>query len=43
VVYLGQESDLWRSHGIIVREEELKLENATCFIISWGDIAYGKD
>lgn len=43
MVYLGQEPDLWRSHGIIVREEELELENATCLTVSWVIIACAKD
>jgi len=43
MVYLGKEPDLWRSHGIIVREEELELENATYLIVSWVIIACAKD
>lgn len=29
VVDLGEETDLGRRHGIVVREEQLKLEDAT--------------
>lgn len=29
MVYLGQETHFWRSHGIVFREEELKLERTT--------------
>ena len=31
MVDLGQESDLGRSHGVIIRQEQLEAENATCF------------
>jgi len=34
MVYLGEEPDLWRSHGIIVREEELELENTAYLDVS---------
>lgn len=30
VVNLGQEADLWGSHGIIVGEKQLKSKDATC-------------
>ena len=29
VVYLGKEADLGRGHGIVVRQEELELEDST--------------
>lgn len=29
VEYLGEEADLGRCHGIVVREEQLQLERAT--------------
>ena len=28
VVDLGEEANLWRSHGVVVREEELEIEDA---------------
>lgn len=27
---LGEEANLWRSHGIVFGQEELQLENAAC-------------
>lgn len=30
VVYLGEEADFGRSHGVVVWEEELELEAAAC-------------
>lgn len=30
VVDLGQESDLWRCHGVVVWQEELELEYSSC-------------
>jgi hypothetical protein len=30
VVYLGQKSDLWWSHRIVIWQEKLELEDAAC-------------
>lgn len=30
VVDLGKEADLGRGHGVVIREEEFELEDATC-------------
>lgn len=30
MVYLGQKPDLWWSHWVVIWEEELQLEDATC-------------
>jgi hypothetical protein len=30
MVYLGQESDLWRRHRVVIRQEEFQLEDAPC-------------
>lgn len=33
MVYLGQETNLWGGHRIVVGEKQLKLEDATCRVM----------
>lgn len=36
VVDFGKEANLGRSHGIIVRQEELELKDTTCMLLAHG-------
>lgn len=33
VVDLGKKANLGRSHGVVVRQEELQLEDTTCMLL----------
>jgi hypothetical protein len=35
MVDLGKKANLWRCHGIIIGQKELKFENATCALLEY--------
>jgi hypothetical protein len=32
VIYLRQEANFWRGHGIVIGKEQFELENAACIV-----------